>query len=346
METILLLLYFKEEAYGRRLLHFLSGKRHPCLHPELITRREKLEQRVTGTAAKAVILTDDTSVYGTGTGNVILLAGEQNSGQQKIFQFQNAEAIYEELLARLGLQKMVQQPVCESEKVSGVILLFSLDGYGITATSVLLSQYLGQQGRCLYFSLSGFPVFYGSEFVKKPDFGSRGLGELLFCSGQENFESLLPSIRQPFGRADLLCPLAHFKDLRDCSMEDWSRLFARLQKEGDYDSIVIEIGQPFETVMELLELGDRVLVFSSDNALGRVREEVFRQYCQMEKREDLLAKVVFHTPPEAVEKWECELPQQSLAEWAENSPAMREMERLLIEGRKEEEDVCVLEEFG
>lgn len=346
MKTVLLLLYFKEEAYGRRLLYFLMGKKHPFFHPELVTSREKLQKRAGATTKKTVILTDDTKVYEDETKNVVLLTGEQNRQQQKIFQFQCAEAIYEELLAQLGVQMEVQSPAREKEKSQGVILLFSLDGCGATATSVLLSQYLGQRGKCLYFSLSGFPVYYGSEFAKEPDFQKQGLGELLFCAGQESMETHLQSVTQRFGNADLLSPPPHFKDIFDCSPEDWRQLFSQLKKQGGYDTIVVEVGQLFESVMELLELGDQILIFAKENAFGKVRKAAFRRYCQMEQREQLLARVSYHAPPEDAEKWEYELAQQSLAEWGGNSPVMQEMERLLTYEQKEEDDVCIWEDLG
>lgn len=346
MKTVLLLLYFKEEAYGRRLLYFLMGKKHPSLHPELVTSREKIQKIVGATTKHTVILTDDQKVYEDETKNVVLLTGEQSREQQKIFQFQCAEAIYEELIAQLGLQIKVQVPVREREKSQGVILLFTLDGCGVTATSVLLSQYLGQRGKCLYFSLAGFPVYYGSEFTKEPDFQKQGLGELLFCDEKEDMEGQLQSLIQKFGSADLLSPPAHFKDILDCSPEDWRKLFYQLKKQGGYDTIVVEIGQLFESVMELLELGDQILIFAKENAFGKVRKAAFRRYCQMEQKEQLLNRVTYHAPPEDAGEWEHELAQQSLAEWGGNSPIMQEMESLLTDERKEEENVCIYEDLG
>lgn len=346
MQGAYLLLHFEEEAYGRRFLRFLSGKKHAFLHPELVTDRHQLAGRIRLSSEKTVILTDSVDVYEDEGERAILLAGEQNRNQQKIFQYQSAEAIYEELLIQTGLQTLAQRFVPEQDEKSGVLLLFSLDGCGVTATAVMLSQYLGKRGKCLYLSLSGFPVYYSGEFVKEPDFLKPGLADLLFCSGEEAFASRLPSAIQEFGNADLLSPPPHFKDLFDCSKDDWRQLFERLQCQGGYDSVVIEIGQLFESVMDLLDLGEKVMIFSQNNAFGKVRREVFRQYCRMEGRDSLLDRVQFHVPPEAVTEWESGLPQQSLTEWSANSPIMQEMESLCTEDREEEEHVCIWEDFA
>lgn len=350
MQKILLLLYFEEEGYGRRLLRFLSAKKHPYLHPELVTDREQLVKREESSSQKTVILTDEANVYEDGKERTILLTGEQDRSEKKIFQYQSAEAIYEELLGQLdiaeAMKSMAQQSAGDRKEESGIILLFSLDGCGVTATAVMLSQYLGKRGKSLYISLSGFPVYYSGEFTKKPDFQKKGLGELLFCSGEDAFAVRLNSSVQKFGNADLLAPPAHFKDIADCSGEDWRRLLERLQKKGGYDFVVIEMDQLFESVLELLELGEKIMVFSRDNAFGKVRKEVFRRYCRMEGRETLLARTQFLCPPGSAGEWESGLTQQSVAEWSENSPVMREMELLWRDEGREEENVCILEDFG
>ena len=41
MEEIILLLYLREEEYGKRLLRFLTGKRNPGVFPELVTKRSR-----------------------------------------------------------------------------------------------------------------------------------------------------------------------------------------------------------------------------------------------------------------------------------------------------------------
>ena len=62
MQNILLLLYFEEEAYGRRLLRFLSEKKNPFFRPELVTGRKQLTERKNASSKKTIILTDQTKV--------------------------------------------------------------------------------------------------------------------------------------------------------------------------------------------------------------------------------------------------------------------------------------------
>lgn len=346
MAGIVLLLYVKEEGYGRRLLHFLLGKRQPGLHPELVTEKKMLMQRAGTSGEQIVILTDDAGVQEDEKRKVILLAGEQDRERQKIFQYQCGEGIYQELVAQLGLKEVPQQPMEEKKKIKGVIMLFSTEGSGVTVTAVMLSQYLGRQGKCLYLCLSAFPVFYCGELRKEPPFETPGLEELLFDSEHELSQEKIGQLIQKFGYADILAPMCHFKDILDCSMEDWQRLLDCICREGGYDTVVVELGQIFESVMEFLELGDHVWLLRRRNTLGEIRDDVFRHYCHMEKKEELLDRTEFIPIPERWEEWEEQLCIQSLAEWGSNAQMMQEIENLWEREKEEEENVCIWEDLG
>lgn len=345
MADLVLLLYFREEDYGKRFLHFLMKKRHPGIHPELVTGKDRLVQRTAMTEKPLVILTDDASVQEGGKQNVILLAGEQDRERKKIFQYQCAEGIYQELLTQLGLEGVPQQCPAEKQKRKGVVMLFSPEGSGVTVTSVMLSQFLGRQGKCLYLCLSAFPVFYSGELQKEPAGPVPGLEELLFCADNGLSQETIGSLVQKFGSADMIAPLCHFKDILDCSLEDWRRLFCALCTEGEYDTVVVEIGQVFESVMELLELGDSVWLLGRGDALGKIRDAEFRRFCHMEKREQLLERIEWLRLPKGWEEWEEQLSVQSLEEWGSNAQMMQEIQDLW-EHDKEEENVCIWEDFG
>ena len=343
MEEVTLLLFFREAAYGRRFLRFLSGKKNPRIHPELVTKKEMLLLRVGTPSRRLVVVTDDETVCEDGKREVVLLAGEQNRRQKKIFQFQCAEGIYEQLLALLGIEKG-QMKKAEEEKQE-VIMLFSPEGIPLTELAVLMSQYLARQGRCLYVSLSGFPVYYAGEFQKEPDFQVPGLGEMMLCPAQEIFAGKLQQLVKTFGRADMLAPFSHFKDLLDCTKEDWRLFLKRLREVGGYEFVVVETGQLFENLMDLLEMGDRILIVYREDDFGKVRTDVFRHYCRMEKRDWLLEQATYVQMPEKIEEWRKNQGWQSLSEWADNSQLMGGIKDLL-QNRKEEEDVCLWEDFG
>ena len=344
MEQIILLLYFREENYGRRFLRFLNGKKNPQIRPELVTERDGVLRRVGTTSDRLVVVTDDDTICEDGKREVVLLTGEQNRKEKKIFQYQCADGIYTELAALLGVEKKPQEQM-GGERGQGIVMFFSPGEAPVTELAVLESQYLGLQGRCLYISLSGFPVYYSEEFQKEPDYQVPGLGELMLCPAEEMFAQKLQQLVQPFGRAEMLAPFSHYKELFDCTAEDWSLLLRRLRKEGGYDSVIVETGALFDSLLDLLNLSDRLFIVCGEDTFGKVRTEGFRHYCQMEKKDELLSRAEFVSEPEDIEEWRKSLSLQPLSEWAGNSQMMGKMKKLL-ENREEGEDVCLWEDFG
>ena len=140
MKETIILLYFLQADYGRRLLRFLKRKKNKQIRLELrvMWRTETENQRI-------VVLTDDEGLYAEAKKEVILLGKADDRQQKKILQYQRAEGIYEDLLKILGYK-----PLEEQEKLQkGVIMFFSPEGMIVTETAVMTAQYLGTKGRCL-----------------------------------------------------------------------------------------------------------------------------------------------------------------------------------------------------
>lgn len=347
MTEFVLLIYVQEELYGKRMLRYLLGRRNPHLHPELVTSREMITHRTGSETQRLVILTDQKEIKEDGKRIVIQLAETQNRGMRTIFQYQRAESIYEELLALLGMKEEIHSGNNATilQKRRGILFFLSPDAVGVTAIATLASQYLGQHGSCLYLNLTGFPVWFGETLCEEPDFQSPGVDELLFMSGREDFAKREREIRKPMGQAFLLPPFCHYKDLLDSTKEDWQVLLERLQMDCGYDSIVVELGPLMEHTTDLLTLGDDIVFLTQPGLLGRIRLKVWKQYCQMEKRKELLQKTKWITLPEEWQEWEEMIMEQPLRELAENNQIMARIKELLGQ-EGEEDDVCLWEDFG
>ncbi len=300
MEDVTLLLYLKDVEYGKRLLRFLVKKKNPGLHPELVTAEKGMKFRSGTRTGGLVVLTDDPAVHGDEKRKVINLSNVSDREQGKIFQYQRAEKIYQEILwqCRLELEKGPAETRKEgAEGWEKIFVVFSPNAADATEFSVMLSQYLAQRGRCLYLQLSGLPVYSGAELETASSI-SGGMGDLIFMLEQEDFAERAREICLTFGRAEMLPPLAHFKDLLDCRPEDWERFLERLQGECGYDSIVVEMGQVFEYFLDLMEPADRILFLQVPGVIGRVQGAVFRKICRTERKEELLKRIRYIRQPE------------------------------------------------
>lgn len=338
------LLIYVEEEYGKRLLRFLLGKRHPKLHPELITRYEMIKKRLEKEEEGLIVLTDDRNVYEEDVGKVILLGERQSKKERKIFQYQEAEKIYDELLGQIELEDMTgweEMMVQEEEK--GCYCLCSANRQKNMVMAGILSQYLAGKGKTLYLSLGEFPYYYDEMIQGKADFSRKGMGELIFLTDREKFKEREDRCRGKFGRANLLAPIPYYRDLLDCTAKDWQEIFRRLQEECDYDYLVVQMDELMECSMDVMAGCERVWFLYDDNALGERERDVFSHYCQMEKRENLLEKICWVEMPVAIHEWKERLERGELAEIADDEPLMSYMKQFL---RGVREDACFVEDIG
>ncbi|MCH5266073.1 MAG: hypothetical protein J1F02_09250 [Lachnospiraceae bacterium] len=348
MEDVKLFLYLTDVEYGKRLLRFLSGKRNPRLHPELVTTKAGIFSGLEKDSREMAVLTDCRNVQESGEGKVIYLSDKPGRRDGEIFQYQKAEEIYRELLNQLDMPAEPAGVQKENENADkGVYFVFAPGGSGGAMLAAMLAQYLGRQGQCLYLSLAGFPLYYGEELRQNPDVHIRGIGELLFFMEQADFVEKERELRQNFGTAYMMGPMSHYKDLLDCSAEEWERFFQRLMKECGYDSIVVEMDQLYEFTLDMLEKGHRTLVLWGQGICGQIQRAVFAHYCQIEHREAAVQKMQSVELPWEYSEWEQEWAAQPLSELSENPQKMAFIKELLENrGEEEQENVCIIEDAG
>ena len=109
MKETIILLYFLQADYGRRLLRFLTRKKNKQIRLELMTERERVMWRTETENQRIVVLTDDEGLYAEAKKEVILLGKADDRQQKKILQYQRAEGIYEDLLKILGYRPLEEQ---------------------------------------------------------------------------------------------------------------------------------------------------------------------------------------------------------------------------------------------
>lgn len=350
MRSTDLLLCLEDERYGERLLAYLTGKKNPALHVELLTAGEVINVGREDQGENVVVLTDSRELKKDSRHRVILLSGMREEEGDSIFLYQKAEQIYRELMKRLGggQQKGEEEKgnpdIAETDNGKpGIYFLLSPEG-GIGALAVSLAQYLGQSGRCLYLNLTGFPLFYGSELVEHPDFDGGGIAELLFFVGQESFVAKERMFVRPFGKAWILAPPVHFRDLLDSRTEDWQRLFERLRKECGYQTIVVEAGHLFDSTLEVMELCEYPLFITDGLITGKVYRSVFEHYVRLEKRNMLQKRYICtRNPLDAGQEAQILGEGAAACGTGENSGVMYTIRQWLKQMEKEGENDCIIE---
>lgn len=117
---VILLLYVREEDYGRRLLRFLLAKKNSFLHPELVTDERMLRNRVGTQKQRIVVLTDREMTVKEESREIIYLSAQRSDERKSVYQYQKAEGLYRELLVKLGIgEKKLPEPLSENAARDG-----------------------------------------------------------------------------------------------------------------------------------------------------------------------------------------------------------------------------------
>lgn len=333
MEKVTLLLCVENAEYGKKFLHFLIDRKNPNLLPELVTGAGLLDERIRMEEKRVIILTDNKEIKEDEQKEVFYLSHRENKEQKEIFQFQKAEGIYHDLLEHIGMESefSVQS---EKEGNKGVFCIFSPIGGGGTAAAVHFTQYLGKRGSCLYLNLSEFPLFYDESLKTEPDVGNKGLGDLFFILEEKEFVEKQRRLKSSFGTADILPPMAHFKDLFDCSGKDWKLFLHRLLYECGYDSIVMEMDRLYEFSLELMETCKRIFWIQTPDIGGQIRRSVFRRYCRMERKEEIDKKMEILETGGILNSWQKNLENKQICQIAQDDYHMAAVQNIMLQKEK------------
>ena len=308
-----LILYLRDEEYGKRLLRFLNGRRHPLLRPMMVTDREEFwrSREEHERTEDICYLTDDVSGELTNPGGAVLLwlVEVTDLERHRIGICQKADRLYADLLQGIGLPGEEDRP--SGAPPPGVYGIYSPGEEGSVAAA-LLSQELGSYGSCLYVNFREFPCFYTAEREEHTEH----LGELFFRLDSSGYDDLVKRVSVAYGAAMRLPTVAHYRDLWDIGERDREHFYRRLQQECGLSYIVVLCADVREAI-PLAETATRFLVVTR---AGR-GDAVFRRwqrYVKTEKAEQA-AQVIRIELPDSVRNWIRDMEEQTPESWLQDA---------------------------
>lgn len=255
------LIYVKDEAYGRRLLEFLETRHPGGIDWELVTERG-FERRKD---EKGVWLTDDPGQTEDEDKKVWYLTASTVAAEGEICRYQTAEALYQDLMKKM--------PGCEMEK-GGIYSVFSPQESQAHTVAAMLALYFGKKSRCLWIRMTP----WGSV---QP--GQMSLADGIFMKkGLDGPEGENPMVRS-WGRAFVMPGFSHYEDYLDCEAEEFEAFLKEVKEAGGYEVVILEFSCVKDGFLQLLNLGQRIFVAEEE---GRWGEERWQAFDNMAEREE------------------------------------------------------------
>ena len=285
-----LYLYMRDNDYAKRMLKNFSAKNRLDLRVELMTERDGFWESRAGGQSDTMWLTDDIEGEKTDAGepsSLIILDERTDIKRLKIGYVQRADDIYKDLLEIMDMKSPMQDAGAIND-TGGLCVVFAPKGGGENACDVLAERSINN-GRCIFVSLSEFPVFGGDTYAEGE---TKHLGELFFRLGG-NAKEVISELTIEYGKISRLPGVIHFRDLYDVTREDVAFLAKSLVYESGFENIII-LCERMDLLMAVAEFTSRVYLVGSDADYDEIYVRYIK-YLRVENRENIIEKTVRFT---------------------------------------------------
>lgn len=206
---------------------------------------------------------------------IVLSEGEANNQNQTypyLFKYQPAIMLMQEAL--LMYSEIKGDPLQQIKKKAEFIGVYSpLGRIGKTTFSLTLVQKLAQSKKTLFLSLESFAAFTGW-------FGNtyqNDLSDVIYYYRQnnKNFNLRLEEMIQTYQSFSYLPPVKNASDLWEITKEDMMGLLTQIDRDSDYEVIVIDFGAGAAGLFELLTMCNKVYVPVREDAISSAKLSEF-----------------------------------------------------------------------
>lgn len=257
-----------------KLTQLSKGKKIDIL---IVDERYPKEQREQIVAEQVFILTR----------NVCVDMGE---GEKAIYKYQCVDRILAEIFevycenTKSDVYRVMQKS--EQKKIA---VYSPLHRAGKTRFAIGLGKALTKSSKTLYLNLEEYAGLEG-RFAK--DEGNN-LGDLLYYAKQENsnFGLRLNAMVKQEESLDYVLPIPICTDLKEITLSEWKLLLRQIEEKTSYETIVLDMGESVQGLLQLLLLCDKVYMPILEDDISQAK---LRQY--EENLEKLnLQKIAFKT---------------------------------------------------
>lgn len=211
----------------------------------------------------------------------VMILSSVKSGVSKnginIYKYQSADRIKKSILKGIAMSGTVEYIAGRANDMKIIAFFSPVKRNLCTSLSLSMGQYLGKKHRTLYLNMEAFSGFKG---LYDKDF-DRNLGDLIYFleSEKSGFALTLAGMVERMDNVDIIAPFENPADMISVKGERWINLLEAIEKETDYEYLLLDLSEAVQGLFEILKLADRVIT-PVDN------EEI--EICKLMQYEDCL----------------------------------------------------------
>lgn len=217
-----------------------------------------------------------------------------------VYKYQSSDAVIREVMACYGA-KSGDAPMLTliPKKEMRVIGIYSPVGRTQkTSFALTLGQILSRDRAVLYLNMeshSGFEQLLECKYDK-------GLSDILYYARQENKNIIykMRSMIQSMQNLDYLPPAASPMDIQTASYEEWIWLFEEIEKNSNYEVLILDIGDGVAQLYQILDHCSELYIPVRSDVVSMAKVTQFESLLKTWDFQSVLAKmrkihVPFHT---------------------------------------------------
>lgn len=300
MKKEFLVLYDEDEDYVQSFTSYVNSLSNATFSVAGFTNYENLINHISKQKDTVIILPEpllEERCEELSDRQLIILGDENYKGiyndLEVVFKYQSGDDIIREISRICSEKSSINMRFLsgrrrDDTKIYGVYS--PVRRCGSTLFSITSSQIIGENQRVLYLNFDDNSVV--NKIFDCDKIGD--LSDLLFYYMHEysNMPLKLSSVVVRFGNFDFVPPIENCSDIRNISMDVWKDFLRDIGKWGNYDVLILDIGETFSEVIELFEICDKVYMPYLKDDISLMKLERFEEYIDISE-EDILREKIF-----------------------------------------------------
>ncbi len=290
MNDLTLLICDREEEYLRLMTEYVLKQQGLRWQVRAYTDPEEMKRREAGRKEEKgdILLFSENVLQGQPPAQIaectVLLSekGKITEGDTPgIYKYQGADEVLRELLELYAAVSHSAETILSKGGKSRILTFYSPVHRCLQTTLALaLASKLCEKGRTLYLNFE----YHGSVAGMLPDDKTRDLADLVyFLNAQgEKFRIRLNSIVRKYGNLEYVPPMKVGANLPAVSAEEWLRLLRRLDEEGGYEYLVLDLSESVQGLPEFLSQSSKVYTICKKDRISEQKLELYR--AQLERK--------------------------------------------------------------
>ena len=286
MQKKVLAVYDTDPRYAERLSDYVNRKEKGIFKAQAFTSKECLEEFAKRTDIDVLLMgnpIDNEDVSSIRSVQKIYLTEERSresgKGEREIYKYQSGDDIIREVMEAYcevpGVKAVFPGLSGKEKRIIGV---YSPVGRcGKTSLSLSIGQILAKEEKVLFISLDTFTGF--SQILDER--WKRDLSDLIYYYKQGRFQALrMNAIIYYLGDMAFIPPIRYPDDYNQISAEEMAEFLRQMMTEGDYRTIVLDIGNYNRQVIPILDVCQVIYMPVKEDLFSQAKIREFESYIE------------------------------------------------------------------